>query len=139
MELRSDPSWIRIADRAHRLNSRRAPTVEASTRHTRMFLMSKLALIAGILSIVGVLTFATFSAAADDAPAAAGACVHTEFKTELVKQACTKGGQPEAKNAMKAFMKDKKIKSCNQCHSKLAPKYELKADGLAQFQKAGGK
>jgi hypothetical protein len=29
---------------------------------------------------------------------------HTEFKTELVKQACTKGGQKEAKDAMKAFI-----------------------------------
>jgi len=40
---------------------------------------------------------------------------------------------------MKAFMKEKKIKSCNQCHEKLAPKYDLKKDGLDQFQKAGGK
>ena len=99
--------------------------------------MSKLGLIASILSIAGVLTFATFAASADDA--APAACVHTEFKTEMVKQACAKGGQLEAKNAMKAFMKEKKIKSCNQCHSKLAPKYELKKDGLEQFQKAGGK
>jgi NAD-dependent SIR2 family protein deacetylase len=89
------------------------------------------------MSIVGVLTFATFNASADDA--AAAACVHTEFKTELVKEACTKGGQKEAKTVMKAFMKEKKIKSCNACHSKLAPKYELKPDGLTQFQKAGGK
>jgi hypothetical protein len=98
--------------------------------------MSKLGLIASILSIAGVLTLASFSASAEDGPPA---CVHTEFKTELVKQACAKGGQPEAKNAMKAFMKEKKIKSCNQCHSKLAPKYDLKADGLQQFQKIGGK
>ena len=98
--------------------------------------MSKLGLIASILSIAGVLTFASFSVSAEDGPAA---CVHTEFKTELVKQACAKGGQPEAKNAMKAFMKEKKIKSCNQCHAKLAPKYDLKADGLQQFQKVGGK
>lgn len=101
--------------------------------------MSKLGLIASIMSIVGVLTFATFNASAEDAPAGPAACLHTEFKTELVKQACTKGGQLEAKNAMKAFMKEKKIKSCNQCHAKLAPKYELKKDGLDQFQKAGGK
>ena len=101
--------------------------------------MSKLGLFASILSIVGVFTFATVSASADDAPKGPAPCVHTEFKTELVKQACTKGGQPEAKTAMKAFMKDKKIKSCNQCHSKLAPKYELKPDAVAQFQKAGGK
>jgi NAD-dependent SIR2 family protein deacetylase len=103
--------------------------------------MSKLGLFASILSIAGVFTFATLTASADDAPApaAAGACVHTDFKTELVKQACTKGGQKAAKDAMKAFMKEKKIKSCNQCHSKLAPKYELKPDGLEQFQKIGGK
>jgi len=106
--------------------------------------MSKLGLIASILSIAGALTFATFTASADEAKAAddkptTATCVHTEFKTELVKQACAKGGQQEAKNAMKAFMKEKKIKSCNQCHSKLAPKYELKKDALDQFQKAGGK
>ena len=101
--------------------------------------MSKLGLFASITAIIGALTFATFSAstaAAEDGPAP---CLHKDFKTEMVKQACTKGGQPEAKTAMKAFMKEKKIKSCNQCHSKLAPKYELKKDGLEQFQKAGGK
>jgi NAD-dependent SIR2 family protein deacetylase len=98
--------------------------------------MSKLGFIAAIASLLGALTFATLSSPAD---ADGTACVHTEFKTELVKQACEKGGQKEAKDAMKAFMKDKKIKSCNQCHAKLAPKYELKADGLEQFTKAGGK
>jgi NAD-dependent SIR2 family protein deacetylase len=98
--------------------------------------MSKLGFFATITAIIGALTFATLSSPAD---ADGTACVHTEFKTELVKQACTKGGQKDAKDAMKAFMKEKKIKSCNQCHSKLAPKYELKADGLEQFQKAGGK
>ena len=98
--------------------------------------MSKLGLFAILTSIVGALTFATMSS-----PAAADgtACVHTEFKTELVKQACEKGGQKEAKEVMKKFMKDSKIKSCNQCHVKLAPKYELKADGLEQFKKLGGK
>ena len=113
----------------------------APTLTRNVIAMSKFGLFASALSIVGVLTLATFSASAEDAPAASGgaACVHKEFKTELVKQACAKGGQPEAKNAMKAFMKEKKIKSCNQCHSKLAPKYELKADALEQFQKAGGK
>jgi NAD-dependent SIR2 family protein deacetylase len=98
--------------------------------------MSKLGLFTIITSILGALTFATLSASAETASAA---CVHTEFKTEMVKQACEKGGQKEAKDAMKAFMKEKKIKSCNQCHSKLAPKYELKADALDQFKKLGGK
>lgn len=100
--------------------------------------MSKFGLFASALSIIGVLTVVTFSASAEDAPSPA-ACVHKEFKTELVKSACAKGGQAEAKTVMKAFMKEKKIKSCNQCHSKLAPKYELKADALDQFTKAGGK
>ena len=100
--------------------------------------MSKLGLFATITSIIGALTFATFSSAnADDA--AAGPCIRTEFKTELVKAACAKGGQKEAKEAMKKFAKDNKIKSCNQCHAKLAPKYELKDDALQQFQKLGGK
>jgi NAD-dependent SIR2 family protein deacetylase len=98
--------------------------------------MSKLGLFATIISILGALTFATFASSAD---AEGTACVHTEFKTELVKQACEKGGQKEAKDVMKAFMKEKKIKSCNQCHSKLAPKYELKPDALDQFKKVGGK
>ena len=56
--------------------------------------MSKLGLIASILSVAGVLTFATITASAEDAPPP---CVHKDFKTEMVKQACTKGGQPEAK------------------------------------------
>jgi cytochrome c553 len=98
--------------------------------------MSKLALFAALTTIAGALTFAALpsSSEAADAP-----CVHKDFKTELVKNACTAGGQKAAKDAMKAFMKDKKIKSCNQCHEKLAPSYELKKDGLDQFTKAGGK
>jgi NAD-dependent SIR2 family protein deacetylase len=98
--------------------------------------MKKLGLLAILTTILSGLTFATLSASAESASTA---CVHTDFKTELVKQACEKGGQKEAKDAMKAFMKEKKIKSCNQCHSKLAPKYELKADALDQFKKVGGK
>lgn len=66
-------------------------------------------------------------------------CKRTTFKTELVKNACQRGGQPAAKDAMKAFIKEKKIKDCNQCHAKLAPDYALKADGLDQFRKLGGK
>jgi len=101
--------------------------------------MSKLGLFATITTIIGALTFATFSSSADADDAAAGPCVRTDFKTELVKQACAKGGQKEAKEVMKKFMKDSKIKSCNQCHTKLAPKYENKPDALEQFQKLGGK
>jgi len=98
--------------------------------------MSKLGFFATITAVIGALTFATLTSPAS---ADGTACVHTEFKTEMVKNACAKGGQKEAKDVMKAFMKEKKIKSCNQCHEKLAPKYELKADGLEQFQKLGAK
>jgi hypothetical protein len=65
-------------------------------------------------------------------------CVCTNFKTQMIKEACQKGGQPAAKDAMKKFMKEKHISSCNQCHAKLAPTYKLKPDGLAQFFKLGG-
>jgi predicted Zn-dependent peptidase len=70
--------------------------------------------------------------------ASATPCVRKEFKTQLVKSACERGGQEAAKDAMKAFNKSNNIKSCNQCHAKLAPSYELKADGVEQFAKLGG-
>ena len=98
--------------------------------------MAKLAIFASIATIVASLGIASLTAS--DAQAVT-ACVTTQFKTQLAKDACAKGGQPAAKDAMKKFMKDAKIKSCNQCHAKLAPKYELKADGLEQFTKVGGK
>jgi len=101
--------------------------------------MSKLGLFATLTVIIGAFTFATLSSPADADDAAAGPCVRTDFKTELVKQACAKGGQKEAKEVMKKFMKDNKIKTCNQCHAKLAPKYENKPDALEQYQKLGGK
>ena len=96
--------------------------------------MVKLGLFATAAAMIGALMFANVSTPAADTP-----CVAKEFKTELVKAACAKGGQKEAKAVMKAWNKEKKIKSCNQCHTKLAPKYELKADGLAQYKKLGGK
>ncbi|HLL22482.1 MAG TPA: hypothetical protein VK427_10140, partial [Kofleriaceae bacterium] len=86
--------------------------------------------------IVGGVTFANMSSPTADA---AAPCVAKEFKTELVKQACTKGGQKAAKDAMKAWNKEKRINSCNVCHSKLAPSYELKKDGLEKYKKLGGK
>ena len=97
--------------------------------------MAKLGLLASLALIVGGLTFAGMSSPeAQTAPA----CVTKEFKTKMAKEACAKGGQKQAKEAMKAWNKEKKIKSCNQCHAKLAPSYELKKDGLEQFKKLGG-
>jgi hypothetical protein len=52
--------------------------------------MKKLGLLAIITTLLGGLTFATLTASAENASTA---CVHTDFKTELVKQACEKGGQ----------------------------------------------
>src|SRR5438552_10062783 len=99
--------------------------------------MAKLGLFATITAILGALTFASMSSSeADKDP---NDCARKDYKTDMVKSACTKGGQKAAKEAMQAFNKDKKIKSCNQCHSKLAPKYELKADAVDQFKKLGGK
>lgn len=96
--------------------------------------MAKLGLFSLAAAMVAALAFANTSTPSADTP-----CVTTNFKTELVKAACAKGGQKEAKEVMKAWNKEKKIKSCNQCHEKLAPKYELKADGLEQYKKLGGK
>ena len=98
--------------------------------------MSKFAIFGSIATIVASLGIATLTSS--DAQAVTP-CVTKDFKTQLAKESCAKGGQPAAKDAMKKFMKEAKIKSCNQCHAKLAPKYELKANGLDQFTKAGGK
>jgi NAD-dependent SIR2 family protein deacetylase len=97
--------------------------------------MAKLGIFASIVTIIAALSFANMSTpSAADAP-----CVTKEIKTEMVKAACSKGGQKAAKEAMKAFNKEKKIKSCNQCHKKLAPNYELKEDAYKQFADLGGK
>ncbi len=98
--------------------------------------MAKLGIFASITTIIVSLGFATLTSS--DALATTP-CVTKDFKTELAKNACAKGGQPEAKAQMKKFMKAAKIKSCNACHSKLAPNYELKKDALENFKKAGGK
>jgi len=98
--------------------------------------MAKFGIFASIATIVVTLGIATLTSR--DALATTP-CKTKEFKTELAKNACAKGGQPAAKDAMKKFMKDAKLKSCNACHSKLAPNYELKKDGLDQFKKLGGK
>ncbi len=100
--------------------------------------MAKLGIFASITAIVAALVYSGASLQVSDAEAA-DACQRKEFKTQIVKAACAKGGQAEAKDVMKKFQKDNKIKSCNQCHDKLAPTYSLKPDGLKQFTDLGGK
>jgi hypothetical protein len=103
--------------------------------------MAKLGIFSSLIALVAALGIASMSASADDK---AGPCVRKDFKTEMVKAACTgtkdkPGNQDAAKDAMKKFNKEHNIKSCNECHSKLAPNYELKDTGLKRFQELGGK
>ncbi len=98
--------------------------------------MAKLGIFASVSAIALALGLSTMSPRA--ASAADDGCKHKEQKSEMMKEACKKG-QGAAKDAMKAFMKKAGIKSCNQCHSKLAPSYDLKPDAYDQFTKAGGK
>ncbi len=97
----------------------------------------KIGVLASFSVIAGALTFALITSTPSEVDAA-DACQHKDFKTKMVKEACEKGGQKAAKDAMKVWMKEKKLKSCNQCHTKLAPTYDLKKDGLEQFKKLGG-
>jgi len=104
--------------------------------------MSKLVAIASALTVVITLGLSTYSSADDGSGSGSDSkdkCLTTDFKTQLVKDACAKGGQAAAKAAMQAFNKEKKIKSCNQCHKNLKPKYELKDDAVEQYKKLGGK
>ena len=102
--------------------------------------MKKLALLALAAATAGILSLTSLPQDAQ----AGDACVRKEFKTQLVKDACTKGGQAEAKKVMKKFLstakaKNPSVKDCKSCHTSLSPDYKLTADGLAMFTKAGGK
>ena len=66
-------------------------------------------------------------------------CITKNFRTEMYKNACAKGGQKSAKAAAKLFNKEKKIKTCSHCHEKLAPQYQLKKTAFKQFKKIGGR
>ena len=102
--------------------------------------MVKLGLLASIATIVGALAFATISQADNPTP-----CKHTDFHTQIAKDACGKGGQPAAKKAMQDWVKTVKIDgvtpTCSPkfCHKNLAPNYDLNDDAFDKFKKAGGK
>lgn len=98
--------------------------------------MKKLGLFGSLTAIIAFVGFATLGSGT---ASAGDPCKHDDLKTELVKKACKDGGQDKAKEVMKAWNKEKGIKSCNQCHTKLAPSYDLKKDGLEQYKKLGGK
>lgn len=98
--------------------------------------MKKLALILIAGASIAILGLATPQSAD-----AGDACARKAFKTDLVKKACEKGGQAEAKKAMKAFLKQAKkqkiagVKNCKSCHSALKPDYKLTKNGLELFKK----
>ncbi len=97
--------------------------------------MAKTGLFASLLTLATVFVITTFAPSEVDA---GEKCRRTEFKTVDVKAACAKD-QKAAKDQMKKFMKEKKFKNCQECHSSLAPEYKLKDDGLKKYQDAGGK
>ena len=104
--------------------------------------MTKLDLFASITAIFVALGIATVTPSSADA---VPLCRHTDFKTEMVKNACAKGNQPAAKKAMQDWVKTVKIDgktptcSASFCHKNLAPDYELNPDAFDKFKKAGGK
>jgi hypothetical protein len=102
--------------------------------------MVKVGLFALLLGLAGVLTAATL---APSEAIAAKPCQRASFDTKLVEAACKKGGQAEAKDVMKKWVRDAKKRDakldCKSCHTKLAPSYDLKPDGLEKFRKLGGK
>lgn len=103
--------------------------------------MVRLGIFASVLTVAAALSFTQLS---PTSALAAGECKHPELKTKMVKEACAKGGQKAAKDAMKAFLKDAKAKlpakitGCPSCHTKVGGDFPLKPNGLALFKEAGG-
>lgn len=97
----------------------------------------------GILSMIAACVAALAVASVPGTASAGKPCARTKFETALAADACKKGGQEEAQKAMKKFLSEAKKKkanlTCNSCHTKLAPGYPLKKDGLKMFVELGGK
>ncbi|MGE0550540.1 MAG: hypothetical protein AB7O24_14155 [Kofleriaceae bacterium] len=96
-----------------------------------------------LMNCLLVLSCATALALGVHDPSEAGEpCKRAKFDTKLVKDACAAGGVAAAKDAMKKFVKQVKSKQagleCATCHSKMAPTYDLKPDGLTLYTKLGG-
>ncbi len=101
--------------------------------------MKKLAMFGLVAASAVILGLVSAPRSAD----AGDACVRSDFQTQLVADACKKGGQKEAKKVMKKFLsaakkQDSKV-NCKSCHDTLKPDYKLKADAFDMFKKFGGK
>lgn len=96
------------------------------------------------VALVGICAAVAFTALSSSPAQAAGDCKRTKFETKMVKEACAKGGQKAAKDAMKVFLKEvkakkhPKIKGCPSCHTKTSGDYPLKKNGMELFKDAGG-
>ena len=101
--------------------------------------MAKLGLFTLIATFVGTLAIAGMTS---DTASAGKPCQHAKLESKMLKDACKKGGQDEAKKVMKAFLKEAKKKkasmTCNTCHSKVGGAYPLKPDGGKLFAEFGG-
>jgi hypothetical protein len=100
------------------------------------------------LILVSAVGLVCVVASASASRAAGPPCVTTDFKTEMVRLACEKGGQDEAQKQMKAFVakyapkkktKGAPIFTCNACHTTLAPKFERKPDAVEFYKALGGR
>jgi hypothetical protein len=97
--------------------------------------------------LIAALALASAIASPAAGRAAGPPCVTTDFKTEMVRLACQKGGQDEAQKQMKAFVakyapkktKGAPIFTCNACHTTLAPKFERKPDAVEFYKALGGR
>jgi hypothetical protein len=102
--------------------------------------MAKLGLFTLIAAFAGALVLAGLTA---ETASAGKPCSRAKPQSKLLSDACTKGGQDEAKKQMKAFLKEAKKKNgdltCNSCHAKVGGEYPLKPDGAKMFQELGGK
>ncbi|MGE0869770.1 MAG: hypothetical protein AB7P03_14490 [Kofleriaceae bacterium] len=97
--------------------------------------MTRFVLVGSFILVVTLVAFVPSAIGGDP-------CKRASFDTKLVGDACKVGGTPAAKDAMKKWVKQAKRKQagleCASCHSKMAPTYDLKPDGLALFRKLGG-
>ncbi len=100
--------------------------------------MIKLGLASLVAAALATLSIVTWSGTAD----AGAPCKRAKFETKLVREACKKGGQVEAKNVMKKWMKEAKKKNaniaCASCHSKVAGAYPNKPDAMKIYKELGG-
>ena len=84
---------------------------------------------------------------AEDAPAVKP-CARTEFKTQMIKKACSEGGQKAAKKAWSKWVKAHKPQykekygkglTCKTCHTKVGGSFPLNESGLKTYKEFGGK